>query len=108
MCCSISEITTDQRGYPRPSSAGTDCDSGAYERFVCNGVRLDGPGAFPGCVPPQESAPDPITQQPTKTKKKKCKKAKKKKGKGKGKRAAASAKKKKCKKKKKKKKGKRS
>jgi CSLREA domain-containing protein len=40
----------DQRGYPRPSGAG--CDSGAYERFVCNGVALNVPGPFKGCVAP--------------------------------------------------------
>jgi hypothetical protein len=38
----------DQRGFFRPSGAA--CDSGAYERVVCNGVVQEGPGAM-DCPP---------------------------------------------------------
>ena len=51
--CVASLTTTDQRGYPRPFPTGGSCDSGAYERFICNGAELMQPGPFPGCLPPQ-------------------------------------------------------
>jgi CSLREA domain-containing protein len=75
-------VTTDQRGYPRPDSAGGNCDSGAYEAFPCNGSVLNVTGPFPGCAPPQVGGgggaggggaanPQPSASAPKKCKKKK-------------------------------------
>lgn len=77
-------LTTDQRGYPRPSATNANCDIGAYELTACGGNALNAPGAFPGCpVIPPVSSPSPslgptTSPGPTATPaKKKCKKAKK-------------------------------
>ena len=44
-------LTTDQRGFPRPSANHVNCDVGAYELTTCDGVPLNTPGAFLGCPP---------------------------------------------------------
>ena len=86
-------LTTDQRGYPRPSANNVNCDVGAYELTSCSGSPLNVGGAFPGC--PVISPPSaPPSQPQAVAPKKKCKK---------GKKSAASIAKKGCKKKKKKK-----
>jgi CSLREA domain-containing protein len=71
-------LPADQRGYPRPSPAGGQCDSGAYELFACPAGPLNQPGAFAGCpVPAAPGTPPPARKK--KCKKKKRKGAKKKK-----------------------------
>jgi CSLREA domain-containing protein len=52
-CTSINPaVTMDQRGFPRPNSAGANCDSGAYEAYTCNGALVNTPGPFTACPPP--------------------------------------------------------
>jgi CSLREA domain-containing protein len=85
---SCSPLTTDQRGYPRPSAGNANCDIGAYELTTCAGAPLNAPGAFPGCPPPPppgsggETGAPPATPIASPTpiptaKKKKCKRTKK-------------------------------
>jgi hypothetical protein len=57
-------VPTDQRGYPRPATGGTNCDSGAYELFICNGSPLNTPGAFPGCPSPLSGGQTPAATPP--------------------------------------------
>ena len=94
VCTAINPlVATDQRGYPRPDVAGGNCDTGAYETYLCSGSALNVPGAFTGCPvsPPPGGGPSGsgLGTQPTTVPKKKCKRKKH--------RAAAA---KKCKKKK--------
>jgi CSLREA domain-containing protein len=69
----------DQRGYPRPFPSGSQCDSGAYELFLCDGSALNAPGPFTGCpVPPTTTTQVPgTTPSPCITLRKKLKAAKK-------------------------------
>jgi CSLREA domain-containing protein len=79
---SCTPLTTDQRGYPRPSANNANCDVGAYELTSCDGNPLNAPGAFPGCPPPPPAAPStgaspqPLAPLAAPPRRKKCRKKK--------------------------------
>jgi CSLREA domain-containing protein len=65
---------TDQRGFARPFPAGGACDSGAYERWVCDGTVVNQNPPLSAC--PSPSPPGTSPGNPVAPRKKKCKKKK--------------------------------